>query len=100
MLYPYEFDENIINLDLQIDSEKKDVGDIILIIDYSAVSDESGVEISDNLINRFDEFIVIESNKNFKFKSIITYVQDLVVINRRTQIKYRTPSYYTQLVKR
>ena len=76
---------------------KKEVGDIITIIDYSAVSNEYGIEIEDNIINLNDEFIVIEVNQNHKFKSTIIYTQDLIVINRRTNIKYRVPYYYTRL---
>ena len=75
----------------------KEVGDIVTIIDYSAVSNEYGIEIEDNIINLNDEFIVIEVNQNHKFKSTIIYTQDLIVINRRTNIKYRVPYYYTRL---
>jgi hypothetical protein len=77
---------------------KKEVGDIVTIIDYSAVSDESGKEIEDDDIDMADEFIVIEINQSHKIKTkYITYNQDLIVINRRTNIKYRTPSYYTRI---
>lgn len=76
---------------------EKEIGDVVTIIDYSAMSDEDGKEIKDELINLDDEFIVIEINQNHKFKSIVIYTQDLVVINRRTNVKYRTPFYYTRL---
>jgi hypothetical protein len=76
---------------------KKEIGDVVTIIDYSAMSDEDGKEIKDELINLNDEFIVIEINQNFKFKAIVIFTQDLVVINRRTKVKYRTPYYYTRL---
>lgn len=79
-------------------SIKKEVGDIVTIIDYSAVSDEAGKEIKDELINLNDEFIVVETNQKFKFKSIVTYCQDLIVINRRTSVRYRTPYYFTRIV--
>ena len=79
---------------------KKEIGDIVTIIDYSAVTSEYGIEIEDNAIEFDDEFIVIETNLNNKFKTKhVTYIQDIIVINRRTKLKYRTPSYYTKLVK-
>lgn len=77
----------------------KQVGDIITITDYSAVtSDADTNEIDDDVINIMDEFIVIEINQNNYFKhKYMTYKQDLVVVNRRTSVKYRTPSYFTRI---
>lgn len=92
---------NIIDLENQSfisESETKVTGDIITVVDYSGMSDQNGKEIKDNLINLDDEFIVIETNLNNKFKSIDTFNQDLLIYNRRTKIKYRTPSYYTKLI--
>lgn len=77
---------------------KKEVGDVVTVVDYSAMSDEAGNIIEDKLINLDDEFIVIEINLNHKFNSLVNYTQDLLLINRRTQIKYRNPSYFTRVV--
>ena len=76
----------------------KHIGDVVTVIDYSAVSDETGKEIDDDVIDVSDEFIVVEINQSHKFKTkYITYTQDLIVVNRRTSIKYRTPSYFTRI---
>lgn len=96
--------DNIIDLDVLIHETdpnvliKKEVGDIVTIIDYSTVSDEYGNEIDDKLINSSDEFIVIENNQNYKFKSIVTYIQDLLLYNRRTYVKYRCSCKYTRII--
>lgn len=84
------------------DKTKKEIGDRIILIDFSSVTRFDGSELyiigvindvdNDHVLN-VDYFIVAETRQKYEYKSVLkTYVQDLVIANSKTNQLYRVNS--------
>jgi hypothetical protein len=83
-------------------TETKDVGDRVIVLDYSSVTHMNGEELCpedyDNIIRMNDEYyIVIETNKKVLFKK---YMQDIVIVNPKTNEQFRTTSKHLRIYRR
>jgi len=85
------------------DYDKKEVGDRVMIWDYSSVTHESG-EILENddydmQVGNTDYFIVIAVGQRYEYKSYFKiYKQDLIVVHSKTNKKYRVSYLHVRLV--
>jgi hypothetical protein len=104
-----EFDNlfNLEELDAVIasnrDPDRKEVGDRVVIIDYSSTTHLNGNELDIELDDDFDlnfntELIVIETRQNHIYDSgYSSYKQNLVVVNSLTNKQFRINSGHVKL---
>ena len=83
-------------------TEPKDVGDRVVVLDYSSVSHLNGEELNDTDYDKIDMkedsyYIVIETRKKVVFKD---YVQDIVIVNPRTNEQFRVESRHLRIYRR
>lgn len=83
--------------------ERKEVGDRVLVIDYSSITFNNGEELIDNDYDDFcnavdDFFIIAETNQNNNYRAFVKeYKQDLVIYNPRSKKMYRIASRHVKL---
>lgn len=83
-------------------TELKDVGDRVVVLDYSSVSHLNGEQLDDTDYDKIDMdenayYIVIETRKKVVFKD---YVQDIVIVNPRTNEQFRVASRHLRIYRR
>ena len=85
-------------------TEYKDIGDRVVVLDYSSVSHLNGEELFPEDYDRVEEmkekdeyYIVIETGKKVLFKR---YMQDLVIVNPKTNEQFRVPSRHLRIYRR
>ena len=108
MEHHFDFDEFLEDLEspyIETDPQvliKKEIGDRVEVIDYSSVTNENGDEFEGNDYNNVDfdmTFIVIETNLKNQYKTtFVTYIQDLIIVNPITKIKYRVSSNHVRVL--
>lgn len=85
------------------DFTKKEIGDRVVIIDYSSVTKKHRTsQRTDKIdeVNNIDYFIVVEINLDHRYVSeYITYIQDMVIVNPITKDSYRICSRHTKCLK-
>ena len=86
------------------DSERKEVGDRVSIIDYSSVTRIDGTDIDElDEDMQFDadiHFIVIETRqKHANDVGYTTYNQDLIIVQPQTSMEYRVNSGHVHIFK-
>ena len=93
-----EMDENTDILER--DTAKKEVGDRVKVIDFSSMTHlEEALEFDDyDEIEPVDYFIVIATHEKSEYKSfVLTYTQDLIIVNPVSNKQYRIISGHTKL---
>lgn len=80
------------------DNRKKDIGDRVVIWDFSSASDIVGGDVQCEWFDDIPYLIIIETNKQYKYGSIINYTQDLIVVNPANNAKYRVCSEHVRLL--
>jgi len=86
------------------DTNKKEIGDVVLINDYSSCTHLDGTAINyeddPEMSYEFDsEFIVCETNHRHKYNNgYTTYYQNLIIANLVTKKHYRIISGHVALV--
>jgi hypothetical protein len=87
-------------------TEFKDVGDRVIVLDYSSVSHLNGEPLDAIDFDKIDEanlmnnyYIVIETGlrKKVLFKK---YMQDLIIVNPRTNEQFRVASQHLRIYRR
>ena len=83
-------------------TEPKDVGDRVVVLDYSSVSHIDGEELDDTDYDKIDMkedayYIVIETKRRMAFKD---YLQDAVIVNPRTNEQFRVASRHLRIYRR
>jgi len=85
-------------------TETKDVGDRVIVLDYSSVTHMNGEELYPEDYDKITEmkdrdeyYIVIETNKKVLFKR---YMQDIVIVNPKTSEQFRTTSRHLRIYRR
>jgi len=83
-------------------TEPKDVGDRVVVLDYSSVSHLNGEQLDDTDYDKIDMsenayYIVIETRKKVVFKD---YLQDVVIVNPRTNEQFRVVSRHLRIYRR
>jgi len=106
-----EFD-NIFNLDeindvldnIQYrDTERKEIGDRVSILDYSSCSHMNGRELDSEhdeemQFNMMTYFIVIETRQKYEYDAYFAkYRQDLIIVNPLTKVRYRINSGHVKI---
>lgn len=87
------------------DTERKEIGDRVSILDYSSCSHMNGQELDteedeEMQFNMLTYFIVIETRQTQVFDAYYAkYRQDLVIVNPLTNKKFRINSGHVQLKK-
>ena len=76
----------------EVDNSKKEIGDRVQVLDYSGVSHKNGLPLdfgdADDL-DGFTVFIVIDTNKIVKFKTIFgDFIQDILMVDTKTNMQY------------
>lgn len=85
-------------------TDTKDIGDRVQIIDYSSVTRSDGTHIDElDEDMQFDAdiyFIVIKTREKHLYDAVFTkYNQDLVIVNSYTNMEYRVTSGHVMLYK-
>jgi len=84
-------------------TQRKEIGDRVMILDYSSVTHMNGRELDNEQdeemqFNSTVYFIVIADRQNYKFDAYYTiYRQDLIIVNPFTKVKYRVNSGHVKL---
>lgn len=82
-------------------TEPKDIGDRVVVLDYSSLTHTNGLELTigelDLLLNTSEYCIVIDAKNNFKFSG---FVQDLTIVNPETKMQYRIASRHLRIYRR
>ena len=97
-----EINEVLDNLQYR-DTERKEIGDRVSILDYSSCTHMNGKELDgeqdeEMQFNMLTYFIVIETRQNYKFDAYYTiYRQDLIIVNPLTKVKYRINSGHVKI---
>jgi len=83
-------------------TEPKDIGDRVVVLDYSSVSHMDGEELDDTDYDKIDMsensyYIVIETRRRISFKS---YTQDVVIVNPKTNEQFRVESRHLRIYRR
>ena len=83
-------------------TEPKDVGDRVVVLDYSSVSHMNGEELDDTDYDKIDMkedayYIVIETRRRMTFKD---YLQDVIIANPRTNEQFRVASRHLRIYRR
>jgi hypothetical protein len=84
------------------DTEPKEIGDRVVVLDYSSVSHIDGEELDDNDYDNIDTmedgyYIVIETKTRIPFKN---YIQDTIIVNPKTNEKFRAVSRHLKIYRR
>jgi hypothetical protein len=85
------------------DTERKEIGDRVMILDYSSCTHLNGLELDSEAdeemqFNSMTYFIVIETRQNYTFDAYYAkYRQDLIIVNPLTNMKYRINSGHVQI---
>jgi len=87
-----------------IDTQKKEIGDRISVLDYSSMSYLDGEapysEDYDKFIND-NYFIVIETGLKFQYRNRFKkYLQNIIIVNPKTNKQYRISSSYVKVIPR
>lgn len=84
------------------DHAVKEIGDRVIIWDYSSVTNINGIELAPWDYDDFNDkeyYVVIACNQVNTFDSyFILYKQDLVVVHPRTKKQYRVSSKHVRLL--
>jgi len=85
-------------------TEYKDIGDRVVVLDYSSISHLNGEELFPEDYDRVEEmkakdeyYIVIETRKKVLFKK---YLQDMVIVNPKTNEQFRVASRHLRIYRR
>ena len=85
-------------------TEYKDVGDRVIVLDYSSVSHLNGDELFPEDYDRVEEmkanneyYVVAETGKKVLFKK---YLQDLIIANPKTNELFRVASRHLRIYRR
>jgi hypothetical protein len=87
------------------DPERKEIGDRVIILDYSSCTHLNGQELDSEQdeemqFNMMTYFIVIETQQNYQHDAFYTkYKQDLVIVNPLTKKKFRINSGHVKIKK-
>jgi hypothetical protein len=96
--------ENNRPLKIVNNTERKEIGDRVIVLDYSSAShlDGESLDVQDfesidetNLMNNY--YIVIETGRRISFKH---YVQDVIIANPRTNEQFRIASRHLRIYRR
>jgi hypothetical protein len=80
-----------------IDLRTKQVGDRVQIWDYSSVTDDKGLKLSRLDFLEIPYLIVIDTNRRTEMQILNSnYVQDLIVVDPKTNKKYRVTSKFVK----
>jgi hypothetical protein len=86
---------------VDLDYDKKVIGDRVQVIDYSSVSHRNGLPLEWQDFEELDGltvFIVIETSKKVQYKAQYnTYIQDVVIVNTKLNKQYRVMSNHLKL---
>jgi hypothetical protein len=86
---------------VDLDYDKKVIGDRVQVIDYSSVSHRNGLPLEYLDFEELDNntvFIVIETSKRVEYKAQYnTYTQDVLMVNTKLNKQYRVMSNHIKL---
>lgn len=85
------------------DYNTKEIGDRVSVLDYSSVSHDNGNELEPDDYEKItdkDYYIVIatrQKNTKKRLNSVLEYKQDLIIVNPKTNEKFRIASKHIKL---
>ena len=87
------------------DTETKEIGDRVQVIDYSSVTKLNGEDLDcfdeDMQFDARTYFIVIETRQRVKYDAYYTiYTQDIIMVNPHTKKQYRANQGHLTLIKK
>jgi hypothetical protein len=99
-----EINEVLDNLKYR-NTERKEMGDRVMILDYSSCTHLNGQELNSEedeemQFNMLTYFIVIETRQNYQYDAYYAkYKQDLVIVNPLTKKQFRINSGHVEIKK-